>query len=107
MVKQLANRIFRSKFGVIRLRYGKRKGMLTYEQKGGNQSSADRHGISLDAHIHALYSLTLQNPKNTVLMIGCGGGTLAAMLARAKRRISLVDIDPVSFVVAKRHFGLP
>jgi hypothetical protein len=66
-----------SKYGVIKLRFRKRSRTLTYEQKGGNQSTADRNGVSLDAHIHALYGLTLQRPEKSVLMIGCGGGTLA------------------------------
>jgi predicted O-methyltransferase YrrM len=96
-----------SKYGVIKLRFRKRSGTLTYEQKGGNQSTADCNGVSLDAHIHALYGLTLQQPGKNVLMIGCGGGTLGTMLARAGRRVSIVEIDPVSFRLAKRYFGLP
>src|SRR5438046_2827245 len=96
-----------SKFGVIKLRFRKRSHTLTYEQKGGYQSTADCNGVSLDAHIHALYGLTLQRPGKTVLMIGCGGGTLGTMLARAGRRVSIVEIDPVSFRLAKRYFGLP
>jgi len=40
-------------------------------------------------------------------MIGCGGGTLGSMLARAGKQVSIVDIDPVSFTLAKRYFGLP
>ena len=43
----------------------------------------------------------------SILMIGCGGGTLGTMLARAGRRVSLVEIDPVSIRLAKRYFGLP
>lgn len=101
------NRTFHSRFGLIRLRYLKRKRTLTYEQRGGDQSSSDRHGTSLDAHIHALYGLALQNLGKRILIIGCAGGTLATMLARAGRRVSVVDIDPVSFRVAKRHFQLP
>jgi spermidine synthase len=96
-----------SKYGVIKLRFRKRIGTVTYEQKGGYQSAADCNGISLDAHIHALYGLTLQQPGKSVLMIGCGGGTLGTMLARAGRRVSIVEIDPVSFTLAKRYFGLP
>lgn len=96
-----------SKFGVIKLRCRKSSGTLTYEQKGGYQSTADRNGISLDAHIHALYGLTLQGAGKNVLMIGCGGGTLGTMLARAGRRVSIVEIDQVSFMLAKRYFGLP
>jgi spermidine synthase len=96
-----------SKYGVIKLRFRKRSRTLTYEQKGGNQSTADCNCISLDAHIHALYGLTLQRPGKSVLMIGCGGGTLGTMLARAGKRVSIVEIDPVSFRLAKRYFGLP
>jgi len=96
-----------SKCGVIKLRFRKRSRTLTYEQKGGNQSTADCNGVSLDAHIHALYGLTLQRPGKSVLMIGCGGGTLGTMLARAGRRVSIVEIDPISFTLAKRYFGLP
>ena len=96
-----------SKFGVITLRPSKRHGTLTYEQKGGNQSTVDADGVSLDAYIHALYGFALQRPGRRVLMIGCGGGTLATMLARAGKRVTAVDIDPVSFRLAKRYFGLP
>lgn len=96
-----------SKHGVITLRFRRRSRTLTYAQKGGNQSTADCNGISLDAHIHALYGLTLQRPGKNVLMIGCGGGTLGTMLTRAGRQVSIVEIDPVSFTLAKRYFGLP
>ena len=96
-----------SKYGVITLRFRKRSRTLAYAQKGGNQSTADCNGVSLDAHIHALYGLALQRPGKRVLMIGCGGGTLGTMLARAGRQVSIVEIDPVSFRLAKRYFGLP
>ncbi len=95
-----------SKYGVITLRFRKRSRTLTYAQKGGNQSTSDCNGVSLDAHIHALYGLTLQRPGKKILMIGCGGGTLGSMLARAGRQVSIVEIDPVSFTVAKRYFDL-
>jgi len=93
-----------SKFGVIKLHFRKRTRTLTYEQKGGWQSAADVNGISLDAHIHALYGLVLQHAGKNILMIGCGGGTLGTMLARAGKRVSIVEIDPVSIRLAKRYF---
>ena len=96
-----------SKFGVITLRASEKHGTLTYEQKGGNQSTVDRDGVSLDAYIHALYGLALQRPAPKILMIGCGGGTLATMLARAGRDVTIVDIDKVSIRLAQRYFGLP
>src|SRR2546425_1108327 len=58
-------------------------------------------------HDHALYGLVLQHAGKSILMIGCGGGTLGTMLARAGRRVSLVEIDPVSIRLAKRYFSLP
>src|SRR2546429_8223801 len=96
-----------SKFGVIKLHFRKGTRTLTYEQRGGWQSTADVNGISLHAHIHALYGLVLQHAGKSILMIGCGGGTLGTMLARAGKRVSIVDIDPVSIRLAKRYFGLP
>ena len=62
-----------SAFGVIKLRYRKRDRTLIYEQKGGNQSSADETGVSLDAHVHALHDLALQTRGRNVLLIGCAG----------------------------------
>lgn len=96
-----------SKFGVIKLHFRKRTRTLTYEQRGGWQSTADVNGVSLHAHIHALYGLVLQHAGKRILMIGCGGGTLGTMLARAGRQVSIVDVDPVSIRLAKRYFGLP
>src|SRR5438874_2039889 len=96
-----------SKFGVIKLQFRKRTRTLTYEQRGGWQSTADASGVSLHAHIHALYGLVLQHAAKSILMIGCGGGTLGTMLARAGMRVSIVEIDPVSIRIAKRYFGLP
>lgn len=40
-------------------------------------------------------------------MIGCAGGTLATMLSRVGIQVSLVDIDPVSFQIARRYFHMP
>src|SRR5690606_34870757 len=71
-----------------------------------NQSSVDAKGVSLDIYIHALYGLALQRGKK-VLMIGCAGGTLATMLAREGRDVTVVDIDRAAFKLAKRYFYLP
>jgi spermidine synthase len=96
-----------SKHGAIRLLYKKNSGTLTYVQKGGYQSAVDRNGVSLDAYIHTIYGLLLQKPAKSVLMIGCGGGTLGRMLHGAGKRLTIVDIDETSFKLAKSHFGLP
>ena len=48
----------------------------------------------------------LGDAKN-VLLLGCGGGNLATMLARSGKSVTVVDHDPVSFDLAKRFFGMP
>jgi len=68
---------------------------------------ADRHGVSLAEYIHALFGLVRQKRARHVLMIGCAGGTLATMLSRAGVQVTLVDIDPLSFQIARRYFHLP
>ena len=96
-----------SKFGVIKLHFRKRTRTLTYEQRGGWQSTADVNGISLHAHIHALYGLVLQHGGKSILMIGGGGGTLGTMLARAGRGGSVFLNGPGSKKAPKRPFCLP
>ena len=95
-----------AKFGTVTIR-ARGDGTRSYEQKGGNQSAVDAHGVSLDIYIHALYGLALQRAGRKVLIIGCAGGTLATMLARAGRDVTVVDIDPVAFKLAKLYFQLP
>ena len=82
-------------------------GGIAYWQETGNQSVADRNGVSLADYIHALYGFLRQAQSRHVLMIGCGGGTLATMLRRVGVRVTLVDIDPASFAVARRFFHMP
>ncbi|HEX3755986.1 MAG TPA: fused MFS/spermidine synthase [Rhizomicrobium sp.] len=72
-----------------------------------NHSAADRDGISLADYIHAIYSFLRQLRCREVLMIGCGGGTLATMLRRAGVTAILVDNDKSSFDIAQRYFHLP
>lgn len=95
-----------AKFGTVTVR-ARKDGTRSYEQKGGNQSTVDAQGVSLDIYIHALYGLALQRTGKKVLIIGCAGGTLATMLARAGRGVTAVDIDRTAFKLAKQYFSLP
>lgn len=95
-----------AKFGTVTIR-ARKDGTRRYEQKGGNQSTVDANGVSLDIYIHALYGLVLQRPAKMILMIGCAGGSLATMLARTGRKVTVVDIDRTAFKLAKRYFSLP
>ncbi|MBM3512931.1 MAG: class I SAM-dependent methyltransferase [Alphaproteobacteria bacterium] len=97
----------RSDFGTITLRYRARTRVLVYEQKRGNQTTADENGVSLDGYIHALFGLAVQAKARRVLVIGCAGGTLGIMLARTGCAVTMVDVDPVAFRLARQYFGLP
>ncbi len=97
----------RSRFGIISIFRRTQTGSVTYEEFGSCQSEADRDGVSLASYIHAIYGLILQTQARDVLMIGGGGGTLGTMLVRAGREVTIVDINPDSFSLARRYFNLP
>lgn len=82
-------------------------GRVSYWEGVTHHSAADRNGISLADYIHAMYGLLRQAKARDVLMIGCGGGTLATMLTRAGVKVTMVEIDPASIDVARRYFNLP
>ena len=92
--------------GAVRLSYDKKTGSLVYWLRGGNQTAIDASGRSLDTYIHALYALLAQRKAKRVAMIGCGGGVLGRMLKRDGWEVTIVDIDPRSFDLARKHFGL-
>ena len=84
-----------------------RTGGVSYWQAADNQSLADRRGVSLADYVHAIYGFLRQAKSRNVLMIGGGGGTLATMLCRAGARVTIVDIDPLCFEIARRYFKMP
>lgn len=71
------------------------------------QSMADRRGVSMAAYIHAIFGLLRQAGARRVLMIGCGGGTLASMLRLSDVEVTVVDIDASSFAIARDYFHMP
>jgi spermidine synthase len=94
-------------FGEIRILKNRRTGCFSYIQGGYSQSEADSNGVSLTSYIHAIYGLLAQTAAERILMIGCGGGTLATMLAKDGRDVAIVDINPASIALAQRYFSLP
>ncbi len=94
-------------FSTINIFHNPATGVTIYEVGGCHQSSADSEGTSLASYIHAIFSLLTQAKARNILIIGCGGGTLGTMLVRARRKTTIVDVDPASFTIARRYFGLP
>ena len=99
--------IIESEFGTITVFKKKSTSTITYEQGGCSQSEADGNGISLASYIHAIFGLIAQTQARKILMIGCAGGTLATMLAQAGRKVTIIDVNPASFTLAKQYFALP
>ncbi len=91
----------------IVIRQDNASGTVTYHQAGDNQSVADASGVSTAEYIHALYGFIRQSGARHALLIGCGGGTLATMLRRAKITVTILDVDPLSFEIARRYFHMP
>jgi SAM-dependent methyltransferase len=81
-------------------------GRISYWQGEYHQSAADKRGVSTADYIHAMYFFLMQAQAREVLMIGCGGGTLATMLARANVEVTVVDLHKFSFDIARKYFYL-
>ncbi|HEY1877772.1 MAG TPA: fused MFS/spermidine synthase [Rhizomicrobium sp.] len=81
-------------------------GKVSYWQGEYHQSAADAHGVSTADYIHAMYFFLMQAQARDVLMIGCGGGTLATMLARSNVAVTVVDLHKLSFDIARKYFQL-
>ena len=82
-------------------------GKVSYWQGEYHQSAADRSGVSTADYIHAMYFFLMQAQAHDVLMIGCGGGTLATMLAKSQVQVTVVDLHKFSFDIARKYFQLP
>jgi len=82
-------------------------GKVSYWQGAYHQSAADGTGVSTADYIHAMYYFLMQAQAKDVLMIGCGGGTLATMLARSGVAVTVVDLNRFSFAIARKYFHMP
>jgi 2-polyprenyl-3-methyl-5-hydroxy-6-metoxy-1,4-benzoquinol methylase len=82
-------------------------GKVSYWRECSNHSASDRDGVSLADYIHAIFGFLVQAKCRDVLMIGCGGGTLATMLHRVGASATVLDIDAASFEIARSYFHMP
>lgn len=99
--------VVESEFGTINIVKKRDSGVVTYMQGGCCQSEADSNGVSLASYIHAIFGLLSQANARNILLIGCGGGTLATMLSRNGCKVTIVDVNPMSFGLARQYFDLP
>ena len=93
--------------GEIAVVQDNRSGRLSYWQASDHHSVADYFGVSLAPYVHALFGLLRQKHPRRVLIIGCGGGSLATMLSREGISVTMLDVDPRAFAIARRYFHMP
>lgn len=98
---------YKTDFGTIRVTRSKLDGSIAYYQNGTFHSQANKHGVSVCAYVHVIHEIIRQIHARNILIIGCAGGTLATMLRRLHCRVTAVDINPLAFAIARRHFQLP
>jgi spermidine synthase len=80
-------------------------GSRIYFEEGVRQSQATPDGESVFTYVKLMDELLYRSAN--ILVLGCGGGNLATRLARLGKRLTIVDNNPISFVIAHRYFGLP
>jgi SAM-dependent methyltransferase len=80
-------------------------GTRIYFEEGIRQSQATPDGESVFSYVKLMDELLYR--ATNILVLGCGGGNLATRLARLGKKLTIVDNNPISFVIAQRYFGLP
>jgi spermidine synthase len=80
-------------------------GTRIYFEEGVRQSQATPDGESVFTYVKLMDELLYRSTN--ILVLGCGGGNLATRLARLGKRLTIVDNNPISFVIAHKFFGLP
>jgi spermidine synthase len=80
-------------------------GARHYREGGVSQSCVLPGGQSGVAYVRLMAALLGDGAG--VLLLGCGGGSLATLLSRAGRRVTVVEVNPASFELARTFFWMP
>lgn len=80
-------------------------GTRVYFEEGVRQSQATPNGESVFTYVKIMDELLSRSEH--ILVLGCGGGNLATRLSRLGKRLTIIDNNPISFVLAHRYFDLP
>ena len=96
---------FKGLNGEIRVLEDRATGVRLYEE-GGVAQSRVRAGGETDVTYVRLMAEFLAGQANT-LLLGCGGGALGTMLHRQGSRVTTVDVNPISFQLARTFFWMP
>ena len=80
-------------------------GTRIYFEQGVRQSQATPDGESVFTYVRLMDELLSRSAN--ILVLGCGGGNLATRLTRLGKNLTIVDNNPISFVIAQKFFALP
>jgi spermidine synthase len=80
-------------------------GARHYREGGVSQSCVLPGGASGVAYVRLMAALLAEGAST--LLLGCGGGSLATMLSRGGSRVTVVEVNPVSFALARTFFWMP
>ena len=94
----------RGRFGHIRIFERKSDGARLYCIDDSVQTMIRADGVSMFGYVHAAQLLLM--PARKILIVGGAGGSLATMLARAGRAVTVLDADPAAEALARDYFGL-
>jgi len=96
---------YNGKLGEIAIWESEQTGDRLYREGELFQSQSSASGESRLPYVKMMEAFL--NDAKSVLLLGCGGGNLATMLARSGKSVVVVDYNPVSFNLAREFFGMP
>jgi spermidine synthase len=96
---------YQGRNGEIEIVECSQSGTRIYFEQGVRQSQATPDGESVFTYVKLMDELLSRSAN--ILVLGCGGGNLATRLTRLGKNLTIVDNNPISFVIAHKFFGLP
>jgi spermidine synthase len=96
---------YQGRNGEIEIVECQQSGTRIYFEQGVRQSQATPDGESVFTYVKLMDELLSRAAD--ILVLGCGGGNLATRLTRLGKKLTIVDNNPVSFVIAQKFFALP
>lgn len=102
MTRELAR--YDGLFGAIRVLERKSDGARLYCIDESLQTLMLADGVSAFGYVHAA-KILIADAQN-VLIVGGGGGSIATMLARLGRSVTVIDVDPAAEQIARDYFNL-
>jgi SAM-dependent methyltransferase len=96
---------YQGRNGEIEIVESLQDGTRIYFEAGVRQSQATSDGESVFTYVKLMDELLSRAAD--ILVLGCGGGNLATRLAHLGKTLTIIDNNPISFVIAQQFFALP